>query len=210
MTILADLFLERAHERLRRVPPERTEVLANPRGDHSLQNRILALPDDAKEAAVLVPIVARDTGPAVLFTERASGLRHHAGQVAFPGGRVDPEDGSVLVAAYREAEEEIGLDRSFVRPLGYLDPYLSSTNYLVMPVVGMVSPGYTLHLNASEVADTFEVPLAFLMNPEHHELHTREWRGMQRRYYAIMFGDRYIWGVTAGIVRNLYETIGKP
>jgi 8-oxo-dGTP pyrophosphatase MutT (NUDIX family) len=210
VTIVVDRFLERAAERLRPAPARRSEVLVNPRGDHTLQNHALTVPDDAKDAAVLVPVVARDTGPTVLLTERASGLRHHAGQIAFPGGRVDPEDGSVLAAAYREAEEEIGLDRRFIRPLGYLDPYLSSTNYLVMPVVGLVSPGYTLHLNPNEVADTFEVPLAFLMDPRRHELHTRELRGMQRRYYAIVFGDRYIWGVTAGIVRNLYEFIGEP
>ena len=122
-------------------------------------------------------------------------------------GRVDPADESVLAAAYREAQEEIGLDSRFISPLGYLDAYLSTTNYLVMPVVGRVSPSYALNLNPHEVADTFEVPLAFVMNPAHHELHAREWKGRLRRYYAMPYEGRYIWGVTAGIIRNLYERL---
>jgi 8-oxo-dGTP pyrophosphatase MutT (NUDIX family) len=206
----AESFLQRAATRLRPVPPGRDEALANPRGDHDLQEERIELPADPKEAAVLVPIVQREAGASVLFTERATGLRQHSGQIAFPGGRVDPEDGTVLAAACREAEEEIGLERRFIEPLGYLDAYLSSTQYLVVPVVGLVSPGHTLRLNPSEVADTFEVPLEFLMDPAHHELHSREWKGRLRRYYAIPYGDRYIWGVTAGIVRNLYETITRP
>jgi 8-oxo-dGTP pyrophosphatase MutT (NUDIX family) len=165
---------------------------------------------DPKPAAVLVPVVMHEEEPAVLFTERATSLRQHSGQIAFPGGRVDAEDGSPLVTAYREAEEEIGLDRSFVRPIGFLDPYLSSTNYLVIPVVGLVSPVHSLTLNPDEVADAFEVPLSFLMDPANHELHSREWKGRLRRYYAIPFGKRYIWGVTAGIVRNLYEKLYRP
>ena len=125
----------------------------------------------------------------------------------FPGGRVDPTDASVLEAAYREAEEEIGLSARFISPLGYLDAYLSTTNYLVIPVVAQVSPSYTLSLNPHEVADTFEVPLGFLMDPAHHELHAREWKGRLRRYYAMPYEGRYIWGVTAGIIRNLYERL---
>lgn len=203
-------FLRLAEARLRAHPPDLSEALADPRGDHSLDAMPLAVPLDPKPAAVLVPIVLRDPEPAVLLTERAAGLRQHSGQIAFPGGRVDPEDGSVLAAALREAREEIGLDERFVRPLGYLDPYLSNSNYLVTPVVAEIAPGYTLDLNAEEVAAAFEVPLSFLMDRANHQLHSREWKGRVRRYYAMPYGDRYIWGVTAGIIRNMYERLYGP
>jgi 8-oxo-dGTP pyrophosphatase MutT (NUDIX family) len=200
-------FVGLAGKRLRMEPPEAVDVLSNPRGDHSLQDEPYVPPAAPKPAAVLVPVVMRPDELTVLLTERAAGLREHSGQIAFPGGRVDPTDGSPLNAAYREAEEEIGLDRGLVGPLGYLDPYLSSTNYLVIPVVGIVSPAYSLTLNPHEVADTFEVPLHILMDPDRHELHAREWKGRLRRYYAIPYGERYIWGVTAGIIRNMYERL---
>jgi 8-oxo-dGTP pyrophosphatase MutT (NUDIX family) len=199
-------FLALAAERLRREPPDLSDALANPRGDHTLDGVPLVYPLTPKAAAVLVPVVMREQ-PTLLFTERAAHMRQHSGQIAFPGGRVDPTDASVQAAAYREAEEEIGLDRRFTRPLGYLDAYLSTTNYLVMPLVAQVSPSYDLDLNPHEVADAFEVPLGFLMDPAHHELHSREWKGRLRRYYAISYKERYIWGVTAGIVRNLYERL---
>jgi len=199
-------FLSLAAERLRPEPPDPADALANPRGDHSLDNVPLAYPLQPKPAAVLVPVVMRDE-PTLLLTERASQLRQHSGQIAFPGGRVDPTDASVLEAAYREAEEEIGLASRFISPLGYLDAYLSTTNYLVIPVVARVSPSYALNPNPQEVADTFEVPLGFLMDPAHHELHAREWKGRLRRYYAMPYRERYIWGVTAGIIRNLYERL---
>ena len=143
-------FLRLAASRLRREPPDLSDALANPRGDHSLD------------------------------------------------------------AAFREAEEEIGLSRRFVHPLGFLDAYLSTSNYLVTPVVARVEPGYTLALNPEEVAAAFEVPLGFLMDGANHQLHEREWKGRLRRYYAMPYGEHYIWGVTAGIVRNLYERLYGP
>jgi 8-oxo-dGTP pyrophosphatase MutT (NUDIX family) len=200
-------FLRLAAARLHARPPDLGEALANPRGDHSLDAMPLVAPIDPKPAAVLVAVVMREPEPAVLLTERAAGLRQHSGQIAFPGGRVDPEDGSILAAALREAREEIGLGERFVRPLGYLDPYLSNSNYLVTPVVAEIAPGYTLELNPEEVAAAFEVPLRFLMDGANHQLHSREWKGLERRYYAMPYGERYIWGVTAGIIRNMYERL---
>lgn len=207
-TVAGD-FLALTSERLRHEPPDLDDALSNPRGDHTLDEVPLIRPLNPKSAAVLVPVVMHEE-PTLLFTERSPHLRQHSGQIAFPGGRVDPTDASIAAAAYREADEEIGLDARHIRVLGYLDAYLSTTNYLVMPVVAEVAPAYTLTLNPHEVAHTFEVPLRFLMNPDHHELHAREWKGRLRRYYAIPYGEHYIWGVTAGIVRNLYERLYTP
>jgi 8-oxo-dGTP pyrophosphatase MutT (NUDIX family) len=204
------IFLRRASACLRAEPPEPG---ADARGDHSLEAHLdpdgallrAALERPPRRAAVLVPVVARPDGVTVLFTERAAHLRDHAGQIAFPGGKIDAADPSPRAAALREAFEEIGLTADRVRVLGYLDAYLSGTGFLVMPVVGLVAPPVALVLNPAEVAASFEVPLAHLMDPDRHELHEREWRGRMRRYYAIPHEDRTIWGVTAGIVRNLYE-----
>lgn len=178
------------------------------KGDHNLEPAMRAMADmrPIRPAAVLVPVVDRSE-PTVLLTLRTEQLSSHAGQIAFPGGRIDPEDASPQDAALREAEEEIGLDRRHVEPLGYLDVYLSGTGYRIAPTVARVEPGFHLTINPAEVADTFEVPLAFVMGPENHQRHSREWRGMMRSYYAMPFGDRYIWGVTAGILRNLYERL---
>jgi 8-oxo-dGTP pyrophosphatase MutT (NUDIX family) len=202
-------FLALAHERLHRDAPDAKALPSGPGGDHSLDGLAPAGSVTPKAAAVLVPVVLR-AEPMLLFTERAATLREHSGQIAFPGGRIDPTDASVLDAACREAQEEIGLARELIEPIGYLDPYLSGTNYLVMPVVARVSPDHALAINPHEVADTFEVPVRFLMNPGHHQVHSREWRGRIRHYYAMPYENRYIWGVTAGIVRNLYERLYTP
>jgi 8-oxo-dGTP pyrophosphatase MutT (NUDIX family) len=159
-----------------------------------------------KPAAVLVPVVAREE-PAVLLTLRTPELKSHSGQIAFPGGKIDAADPSPLAAALREADEEIGLDARFIEPLGYLDLYLSMSGFRILPVVARVDPEYELRINPAEVADAFEVPLEFLMHPDNHQLLQRDWKGMQRKYFAMPFGERYIWGVTAGILRNMYERI---
>ena len=159
-----------------------------------------------KPAAVLVPVVDRSE-PGVILTMRTAELPNHAGQIAFPGGKIDQGDQGPLAAALREAQEEVGLDPRLVEPLGYLDLYLTFSGFRILPVVARVAPGYKLTLNASEVADAFEVPLDFLMGPENHQRHSRDWKGIQRHYYAMPYQERYIWGVTAGILRNLYERV---
>jgi len=158
-----------------------------------------------RPAAVLVPVVDRPE-PQVLLTLRTE-LRNHPGQIAFPGGKIDPQDGSPAAAALREAGEEIGLSRALIEPIGYLDLYLTFSGYRIVPTLARVAPDYELTLCAAEVADAFEVPLAFLMDAQNHSLRSREWKGVTRRYYAMPFGERYIWGVTADILRNLYERI---
>jgi len=138
---------------------------------------------------------------------RTPELRSHSGQIAFPGGKIDPIDETPLAAALREAEEEIGLDAKFIDPIGYLDLYLTFSGFRILPLVAWVDPDYRLTINPVEVADTFEVPLKFLMQPDNHQFLKRDWKGIERQYYAMPFGERYIWGVTAGILRNLYERI---
>ena len=159
-----------------------------------------------RPAAVLVPVVDHPE-PGVLLTMRTSDLPNHAGQIAFPGGKIDPGDASPLAAALREADEEIGLDGALIDPIGYLDLYLTFTGFRILPVVARVIPNYQLRINVREVADAFEVPLAFVMDAANHKRNSRDWKGVRREYYEIPFGERYIWGVTAGILRNLYEKI---
>jgi len=158
----------------------------------------------SRPASVLVGIVARPR-PMVLLTRRTPDLSNHAGQIAFPGGKIDPHDATPLAAAVREADEEIGLAAHFIDPIGYLDLYLSFSGFRILPVVARIASDYTLTLNHGEVEDAFEVPLDFLMTPDNHQRHSRENRGVTRHYYAMPFENRYIWGITAGILRNLYE-----
>lgn len=158
-----------------------------------------------RAAAVLMPIVARRPEVTVLLTQRTEHLALHAGQIAFPGGRVDDADADVVMTALREAQEETGLGREFVEPIGFLEAYLTRSNFRVVPVVGLVTPGFGLSPASDEVASIFEVPLRFLMTPQNHAIHTRRWLGKERRFHAIAFGDRYIWGATAGMLKNFYD-----
>jgi 8-oxo-dGTP pyrophosphatase MutT (NUDIX family) len=160
----------------------------------------------ARPAAVLVPVVDR-AAPTVILTQRTADLPSHAGQIAFPGGKIDTDEETPVAAALREAEEEIGLDPALVEPIGYLDLYLTFSGFRILPTVARVKPEFALALNRSEVAEAFEVPLAFLMRPQNHRRSSRDWKGIIRHYYEIPYQDRYIWGVTAGILRNLYERI---
>jgi 8-oxo-dGTP pyrophosphatase MutT (NUDIX family) len=161
-----------------------------------------------RRAAVLVPIVDRPEGLSVLLTKRTEHLRNHAGQVSFPGGRIDPGDAGPVAAALREAREEIGLDPGFVTIVGFLDGYETGTGYHVTPVVGFLRPGFTLTPNPDEVAAAFEVPLEFLMNPKNRERHSRDYNGATRYFYAMPFGEHYIWGATAGMIVNLAMRLG--
>jgi 8-oxo-dGTP pyrophosphatase MutT (NUDIX family) len=211
-----DRFLELAAQRLLPSPPPGSDVNDDAahgaiHGDHAFSPNLEAeFPAGAgKPAAVLIPIVDRSEGPTVLFTQRSGALRSHSRQIAFPGGRIDPGDDGPLGAALREAEEEIGLARRFVAPIGYLDLYLTTSGYRIVPVVAQIEPGFTLALNKDEVEDTFECPLDFLMAEANHRRESREWRGAMRSYYAMPFGERYIWGVTAGILRSLFERIHR-
>jgi 8-oxo-dGTP pyrophosphatase MutT (NUDIX family) len=195
-------FRALAKQRLYAEPPE-----AHRRSDDDLNPEARIIPPGAKPkpAAVLVPVVLRPSGLTVLLTQRTAHMTSHAGQVAFPGGRIDAGDAGPVDAALREAEEETGLARQFVEPIGFLDTYLTSTAYRVVPVVALVREGFTIAPHEGEVAAIFEVPLAFLMDPAHHERHSRQWQGKQRFYYAMPWQDRYIWGATAGMIRNLYH-----
>jgi 8-oxo-dGTP pyrophosphatase MutT (NUDIX family) len=204
-------FFDRARKALTLdVPPALTDLTQTdfPRGDLDLEQSVW---DEAgvkaiRPAAVLVPVVDHPE-PSVLLTMRTSDLPSHGGQIAFPGGKIDSGDATPLAAALREAQEEIGLDEALIEPIGYLDLYLTFTGFRILPVVARVIPNYELRINASEVADAFEVPLAFVMDKANHARKSRDWKGVTRHYYEMPFGERYIWGVTAGILRNLYEKI---
>jgi len=162
-------------------------------------------------AAVLIPLVQRPEGLALLLTRRADHLRDHAGQISFPGGRVEPEDDGPVATALRETEEEIGLSRDHIHVIGQLPIYSTVTAFQVTPVIGLVEPGFTLKLDAFEVAEAFEVPLAFLMNPAHHRHHRFEFAGSERRFLSMPWRgperEYFIWGATAAMLRNLYRLL---
>lgn len=160
------------------------------------------------QAAVLVPVVVRPR-PTLLLTQRTSHLANHSGQIAFPGGKVDPTDADAVAAALREAEEEVGLAHHHIEVLGTLPIYTTGSAFIVTPVVALVRPGFALTPNPGEVADVFEVPLDYLMNPAHHRRHTHTAEGVHREWFSMPYTDavaeRFIWGATAGMLRNFYR-----
>jgi 8-oxo-dGTP pyrophosphatase MutT (NUDIX family) len=195
-------FKLRAQSRLLQVPATTWN-----RSDDDMNAKALMIDHGtpAKPAAVLVPIVVRSE-PMVLLTERHKDLSNHAGQISFPGGRMDNNE-TPLQAALREANEETGIAERFVSPLGYLNCYLTVTNYLVTPVVATLANGFSTTAQATEVSSIFEVPLAFLMDIKNCQIDSREWKGLKRQYYVYQFGPHFIWGATAGMIRNLYDTL---
>lgn len=185
----------------------RASLLSEPLSGHFVQEDGV---DDQSliPAAVLFPIVLRDGGQTVLLTQRTAHLRDHAGQISFPGGRVEAEDLSPSHTALRETEEEIGLPRERIEILGFLPEYRTGTGFRVTPVVALVLPPFDLRPDPFEVAEVFEVPLAFLLDPANHQQHSLHYRGALRNYFAMPYGDYFIWGATAGMIRSLSERLG--
>ena len=171
--------------------PEQTSVLRQ------------QLPASFARAAVMVPLVERPEGLTVLLTQRASHLKNHPGQVCFPGGRIEPQDAGPWEAALRETREEIGLDAGFASLAGYLHDHMVLSGYLITPAVAFVQPGFTLELDLTEVEDVFEVPLEFVLDPSHHVPHKRLFAGHEFLTHDIPYGNRHIWGATAGMLLSL-------
>ncbi len=186
--------------------PEHSSVNTASSSDYDLNDR----PVDTgrlQPAAVLVPLIEHDDGITVLFTQRTDHLHHHAGQISFPGGRSEPSDSGPVATALRETSEEVGLDSSYIETTGYLDIYETVTGFAVTPVVGFVRPGFQLELDAFEVAETFEAPLDFFLNPDSCQIESRTIAGITRRFYLFEYEERYIWGATAGMLVNLSQRI---
>ncbi len=200
---LIDDFKARALRFLLQEPP-----LTWNKSDDDMNDRARMIPDGVvtKPASVLIPVLLRADGPTVMLTQRTAHMSKHAGQIAFPGGRQD-EGETALDAALRETFEETGLAGDYITPLGYLDGYLTITHYMVTPVVALVREGFDLQAQPHEVDDIFEVPLSFLMNPQNRRTQSREWKGMVRHFYVYPHGERYIWGATAGMIKNLYDRL---
>ncbi len=196
----------RAEKAMKRRLATRRPAADRVRGDHDL-NPDQTPPAKLRDAAVLVPLVDRPDGITLIFTQRTANLACHAGQICFPGGRLEPEDDGPENAALRETEEEIGLGRDHVDLIGRLDTYVTRTGFRVTPIVGVVHPPFELLLDPTEVAEAFEVPLAFILDPANPRRHSRDFHGKVRSFYAFPFEKRYIWGATAGMLVNLQEVL---
>lgn len=176
-------------------------------GDYDLNPSVEKRQPVLTPAAVLVPIVERAGGMTVLLTQRTDHLNDHPGQISFPGGRAEARDDGPVDTALRETEEEIGLERRHIEVVGLLDVYETVTGFSVTPVVGLVTPGFSLTLDEFEVAEAFEVPLAFVLDPDNHERHSRVYNGIERHYYVLPYEGHHIWGATAGMLVNLYRRL---
>jgi 8-oxo-dGTP pyrophosphatase MutT (NUDIX family) len=163
-----------------------------------------------KMAAVLVPVIARKPEVTVLLTLRTSHLNEHSGQIAFPGGKVEESDATPVETALREVKEEVGIPRELLTPLSLLDLHNTGTGFRIIPVLALADPAIEPVPHPGEVADVFEVPLSFLMEEQNHKQQRREWKGRQVLFYSMEYEDRYIWGATAAILRNLYERLYAP
>ncbi len=177
--------------------------------DPELKGDLAVMQPAPRPAAVLVPIVLRSS-LTVLLTQRSHDMPSHPGQISFPGGKLEAQDPNPLACALREAHEEIGLDADRIEPLGYLDSYRTGTGFQITPVVAFVRPGFEPVLDPREVVEMFEVPLAFLMDEANHQKDSREWRGRTRSFYAMPYQGRYIWGATAGMLKNMHQRLLKP
>lgn len=202
-----DEIVRRVSERSRRLASG-LPVSQPPVGSDFFLNGLVSVPETYKPAAVLVPLVKRSSGVTVLLTQRTEDMPSHAGQVAFPGGRRHPEDVDAIATALRETEEEVGIERRFVDVIGTVDFYRTGTGYEITPVVGMVEPGFVTRADPREVADVFEVPLGHFLDEKNHRIDSRKVAdGRERRFYAMPYGERYIWGATAGMLKNLHHVL---
>lgn len=209
-----------ANAGLSALPPNRLtpEALRHTLGQQTSWSVQLPLNDDSRypgregepvRAAVLIPLVTHTGGVSVMLTERAAHLHDHAGQISFPGGRIEDSDANPVAAALREAQEETGLSPDRVQVLGSMPPYITATGFAITPVVGLVTPGFELLPDEFEVAEIFEVPLAFIVDPANHRLHRAELAdGRVRQFYSMPWGRHFIWGATAAMLRNLYYLLG--
>jgi len=196
---MRDFLQERLERAVRRASRSDAELYPGDAG--------VAVPRRRRQAAVLVPILHYSEAPSLLLTRRSDRLPEHPGQIAFPGGSLSPADPDSVAAALREAEEEVALAPECVEVIGRLDPYETITGYRVEPIVGLVTPPVDLRPDPAEVAELFEVPLDFVLDPANHQRHGRDYNGVRREFYAIVYKDRYIWGATAHMLVNLSEVL---
>lgn len=207
-----DWFRKHAAPRLHsRVPIEAVDTgLPALRSDEDLNGGIaLKTREKTRAAAVLVGLLERDGELHVLLTQRSEELPTHAGQIAFPGGKIDAGDAGPVECALRETFEETGVSPEFVEPTGFLDVYQTGTGFRIVPVVGLLRPGFALVPEPGEVTEIFDIPLAHFMEPANHFRHSRVWQGRERQYYAMSYGERYVWGATAGMLRNLHDRVTR-
>jgi 8-oxo-dGTP pyrophosphatase MutT (NUDIX family) len=201
--MLVDEIVRRVRERNSRLASG-LPVTPPPVGSDFSLTGVVPVPETWRPASVLVPLVDRASGVTVLLTQRTDDMPSHAGQISFPGGRRQADDADAIATALRETEEEVGLARQFIQVIGTLDLYRTGTGYEITPVIGIVMPGFTVRADPREVADVFEVPLEHFLDETNHKIASRTWQGRERRYYAMPYGERYIWGATAGMLKNLH------